>query len=120
MTAPDAPSPGRDHASDSGGAECRGCRRPAQRGWRRGIAIPLGGTPRGVRRALVLLLRGYQRGISPLLPPLCRFYPTCSQYALEALAARGVWAGLRLAAWRILRCNPFSRGGFDPVPPRRS
>lgn len=65
------------------------------------------------------LLRGYKRWISPLLPPLCRFYPTCSQYSQEAFRSRGFWAGVRLTAWRILRCNPFCRGGFDPVPPRR-
>ena len=65
---------------------------------------------------LVLLVRGYQLLISPLLGPRCRFYPTCSQYAKEAIEKYGALKGGRLAVWRILRCNPFTRGGYDPVP----
>jgi len=68
------------------------------------------------RGALVGLLAGYKRWISPLLPPACRFHPTCSEYAGEAVAVHGVWRGLGFALWRLLRCQPFSRGGFDPVP----
>jgi len=68
------------------------------------------------RGAVVLLITAYKRWISPLLPPACRFYPTCSAYAREAVAAHGVWRGCGLALWRLLRCQPFSRGGFDPVP----
>ena len=60
-------------------------------------------------------IRGYQRVISPLLPPSCRFYPSCSQYGYEAIAKYGVLKGGGLAVWRVLRCNPFSKGGFDPV-----
>ncbi len=64
---------------------------------------------------LLLLLRFYKAGISPLLPPSCRFTPTCSQYMFEAIqkygAMRGVWMGIR----RILRCHPFHPGGYDPV-----
>ena len=67
-------------------------------------------------RPLVLLIRGYQVAISPLLPPACRYTPTCSQYALEAVrrygARRGSWMSLR----RLLRCHPFRAGGYDPVP----
>lgn len=70
-------------------------------------------------RALMALVRAYQRGLSPILPPTCRFYPSCSQYAVEALrehgAARGCWLALR----RLLRCGPWHPGGIDPVPPRR-
>jgi putative membrane protein insertion efficiency factor len=55
--------------------------------------------------------------LSPLLGPSCRFVPTCSCYADEALESWGVWRGIGLSAWRILRCHPFSRGGLDPVPP---
>ena len=62
------------------------------------------------------LLVVYQRVISPLLPPCCRFYPTCSDYAREAIARHGVLRGLRLAAWRLVRCQPLCRGGLDPVP----
>lgn len=68
------------------------------------------------RRALMLLVRGYQVGISPYTPPACRFYPVCSQYGLEALHRHGAVKGTLLTGWRILRCNPFSRGGPDPVP----
>ncbi len=64
----------------------------------------------------VFLIRIYQRLISPFLPRLCRFSPSCSQYAVEALKARGLWVGSLLAAYRVLRCNPFCRSGFDPVP----
>jgi len=67
---------------------------------------------------LRLLIRGYQLGISPLLGPRCRFYPTCSEYALEALATHGLFKGCRLALARILRCHPWHPGGADPVPPR--
>jgi putative membrane protein insertion efficiency factor len=63
-------------------------------------------------------IRGYQRLISRHMPPVCRFYPSCSQYAVGAIRVHGVWRGSVLAAWRILRCNPFSPGGDDPVPPR--
>jgi len=68
-------------------------------------------------RVLIALIRVYQRFISPLLGPQCRYAPTCSQYAVEALRTHGAIKGSALAGWRILRCNPFSRGGFDPVPP---
>ena len=61
------------------------------------------------------LIRFYQRFVSPMLPPTCRFYPSCSQYAYEAIAKYGIIKGTRLAAWRLLRCNPFGRGGYDPV-----
>jgi putative membrane protein insertion efficiency factor len=60
-------------------------------------------------------IRFYQRFVSPMLPPTCRFYPSCSQYAYEAIAKYGIIKGTRLAAWRLLRCNPFGRGGYDPV-----
>lgn len=68
---------------------------------------------------LVFLIRGYQRFISPLTPPMCRFHPTCSQYAVEALQVHGLLRGMALASWRIARCNPLNAGGLDPVPPRR-
>lgn len=61
------------------------------------------------------LIGGYQRFISPMLPSACRFYPTCSVYGYEAIAKYGIIKGGRLAIWRIMRCNPFVRGGFDPV-----
>ncbi|MGH9556424.1 MAG: membrane protein insertion efficiency factor YidD [Terriglobales bacterium] len=63
------------------------------------------------------LLRAYQRLVSPLLPPACRYLPTCSEYALEALERHGVVRGGILAVGRILRCHPFVRGGYDPVDP---
>ncbi len=71
------------------------------------------------RWLLALPIRFYQRFISPLKPPTCRFTPTCSNYALQALERHGVFKGSGLTIWRILRCQPFSRGGHDPVPPAR-
>ena len=61
-------------------------------------------------------IRGYKVGISPLLPASCRYYPTCSQYALESLQKFGLLGGSYLAACRICRCHPWNPGGFDPVP----
>jgi putative membrane protein insertion efficiency factor len=67
--------------------------------------------------ALLTLLRGYQRFLSPLFPPSCRYYPTCSAYALQAIAFYGPVRGLGKALWRLLRCHPLSRGGVDlPTP----
>jgi putative membrane protein insertion efficiency factor len=63
-----------------------------------------------------LALRGYKRWISPLLPRACRFVPTCSEYALEAVERHGAMRGTWLAAGRLLRCHPFARAGLDPVP----
>ena len=71
-------------------------------------------------RLLTLPIIAYRRWISPALPARCRFYPSCSAYALEAISTHGVFRGLRLAIWRLLRCQPFNRGGYDPVPPRRA
>ncbi|MDP2859870.1 MAG: membrane protein insertion efficiency factor YidD [Bacillota bacterium] len=68
------------------------------------------------RRIVCLLIRGYQVFLSSLLGNSCRYIPSCSQYALEAVSKYGVLKGSALAAWRILRCNPFSSGGYDPVP----
>lgn len=68
------------------------------------------------RTVLVLLVRGYQVGISPLLPSSCRYFPSCSAYAIQALERHGALKGSWLAARRILRCHPFTPGGYDPVP----
>ena len=69
-----------------------------------------------VKRFLIFLIKGYQKFISPLLGDNCRFYPTCSAYAIEALRVHGALKGSLLATWRILRGNPFGRPGLDPVP----
>lgn len=69
-----------------------------------------------MKRLLILLIRAYQKGISPLKKPCCKYYPTCSSYGLEAIERFGALKGGLLAVWRILRCNPFSKGGYDPVP----
>jgi len=67
-------------------------------------------------QAIVLApVRLYQKLISPLLGPRCRYYPTCSEYAVDAVRSYGAARGIVLAAWRVLRCNPWSHGGFDPV-----
>ncbi|MGL6235865.1 MAG: membrane protein insertion efficiency factor YidD [Segniliparus sp.] len=67
---------------------------------------------------LVRMIGWYRSYISPARPPACRFAPTCSEYAIEALTDRGIVVGLGLTAWRLLRCGPWSAGGWDPVPPR--
>ena len=69
-----------------------------------------------MKRVLIWLVRGYKRFISPLLPPACRFTPTCSEYAMEAIAKYGALKGGWMAIRRILRCHPFHPGGYDPVP----
>lgn len=69
------------------------------------------------RRAVVGVIRGYQRFVSPLRPATCKYYPSCSSYALQAVDRHGIVKGLLLAGWRLLRCNPWSRGGVDDVPP---
>ncbi|MDR2801201.1 MAG: membrane protein insertion efficiency factor YidD [Desulfovibrio sp.] len=65
-------------------------------------------------------IRLYRSFVSPLLPPCCRFYPSCSEYAEEAILRHGPVRGGMLAAWRILRCCPLTKGGYDPVPPNHS
>ena len=65
---------------------------------------------------MIWLVGRYRKFISPLKPPCCRFTPTCSAYAIEAYRKRGFFVGTILTVWRILRCNPFSKGGYDPVP----
>ena len=67
-------------------------------------------------RALLAALRFYKRHISPGLPPACRVRPTCSEYAYEAVERYGAIRGGALAVWRVVRCNPFCKGGYDPVP----
>jgi putative membrane protein insertion efficiency factor len=68
------------------------------------------------RRALATMIRGYQLVVSPMLPPSCRFTPSCSQYALEAVTRHGAVRGAWLTMRRLTRCHPFHPGGFDPVP----
>ena len=69
-----------------------------------------------MKRFMIWLIGLYRKYISPLKPPCCRFTPSCSQYAIEAFEKRGFFVGFGLTVWRILRCNPFSKGGYDPVP----
>ena len=70
-------------------------------------------------RVLLKIIRFYQRCISPAFPARCRFSPTCSRYCIEAIEEGGIVIGLALTVWRVLRCNPFGRGGYDPVPKRK-
>ena len=70
-------------------------------------------------RAILLVLRGYQLFISPMTGPTCKYYPSCSQYAVVAVQRHGAIRGSLLAGWRLLRCNPWSAGGIDDVPPAR-
>lgn len=69
-----------------------------------------------MKYVMIWLIRFYKKFISPLKPPCCRFTPTCSAYAIEAFQKRGFFVGMILTVWRILRCNPFCQGGYDPVP----
>ena len=69
-----------------------------------------------MKHLMIWLVRLYKKFISPLLPPSCRFTPTCSEYAMEAFSKRGFFVGFILTVWRLLRCNPFCKAGYDPVP----
>lgn len=69
-----------------------------------------------MKQPILWLIRLYRTRISPLTPPACRFHPTCSEYAYEAVEKYGILKGGRLALWRILRCNPWGGSGWDPVP----
>lgn len=70
-----------------------------------------------MKRILLAMIRFYRRNVSPMHPGKCRFIPTCSQYAVEAIEKHGAWKGGWLTLWRLLRCNPFNRGNpYDPVP----
>ncbi len=71
---------------------------------------------RTARRAVIVLITLYRRVLSPLLPPACRFLPSCSEYGATAVERHGVMRGMLMTLRRLLRCQPFSRGGFDPVP----
>ncbi|MBO0870761.1 MAG: membrane protein insertion efficiency factor YidD [Micromonosporaceae bacterium] len=71
-------------------------------------------------RVLLAPIVAYRRWVSPALPARCRFYPSCSAYALEAITTHGALRGVRLTIWRLLRCQPFHPGGYDPVPPPKS
>lgn len=68
--------------------------------------------------ALLLPIKAYQLVVSPMMPPTCRFHPSCSRYAVEAISTHGAGKGLLLGSWRLLRCNPWNLGGLDPVPAR--
>lgn len=72
-----------------------------------------------MKNFLLSIIRFYRKHISPHLPAMCRCYPTCSCYAVEAIETHGAFKGFLLALWRVLRCNPLSKGGYDPVPPKR-
>lgn len=71
-----------------------------------------------VRKALIALVRGYQVALSPIMGGACRFEPSCSAYMIEALKVHGAMKGVLLGLWRILRCHPFGKHGYDPVPPK--
>ena len=71
-----------------------------------------------IRRLFILPIKGYKKFISPLLGNNCQFYPTCSEYMMQAIEIHGVIKGILLGTWRILRCNPLCKGGIDPVPPK--
>ncbi|GAK06719.1 membrane protein insertion efficiency factor YidD [Geomicrobium sp. JCM 19038] len=72
-----------------------------------------------LKKIVIAPIRLYQKYISPATPPTCRFQPTCSQYMLDAVLIHGVFKGVSLGVIRILKCHPFHKGGFDPVPPEK-
>ena len=72
-----------------------------------------------MKKILLSAIRFYQKHISPLLPPMCRYYPTCSNYAVEAIRVHGAFKGTLLAVLRLMRCNILFPGGYDPVPPKK-
>lgn len=102
-------------ASTPGGAERWSAFRAGSHGllwlWDRSLGWVL-------KWALIVLIRAYQLSLSKMLMPSCRFYPSCSQYALESVRGHGAIKGAGLAGWRLLRCNPWNAGGVDPVPSR--
>jgi len=81
------------------------------------VKVPGFGPDGLLNRAFIGLIRVYQLLIAPLFPPSCRYYPSCSRYAVDALRKRPLPVALGKIIWRLLRCNPFSRGGYDPVDP---
>lgn len=72
-----------------------------------------------MKRLMLAIIRFYRKAISPLTPASCKYIPTCSQYGLEAIERFGALKGGLLTLWRVLRCNPWSRGGYDPVPEKK-
>jgi hypothetical protein len=72
-----------------------------------------------MRRAMIGAVKFYQRNVSPNIGPHCKYQPTCSEYMIGCLETHGVLKGLPMGLWRIIRCNPFSKGGYDPVPCRK-
>ncbi len=72
-----------------------------------------------MKRPLIWLIRFYQRNISSKTPPRCKYYPTCSNYGIQAIESHGAFIGTLMTIWRILRCNPFSSGRYDPVPEKK-
>ena len=72
-----------------------------------------------MKKIMLAAIRFYRKRISPLLPPMCRYYPTCSCYAIEAIETHGAFKGFFLALFRLLRCNQLFPGGYDPVPPKK-
>jgi putative membrane protein insertion efficiency factor len=79
------------------------------------VKRPLSAVRRVLGAVLLAPIAAYQRFVSPALPRRCKYYPTCSDYAVQAIRELGVLRGSVLAAWRLVRCNPFSHGGYDPV-----
>lgn len=69
-----------------------------------------------IRKVFIIPIRLYQKVISPMFPPTCKYYPSCSNYAITSIERFGIFRGLILATWRVLRCNPWSNGGVDYVP----
>ena len=72
-----------------------------------------------MKKIFIAVIKFYKKCISPLTSSKCKYYPTCSSYGLEAISVHGAFKGGLMTVWRTLRCNPFSKGGYDPVPPKK-
>ena len=82
--------------------------------------MPSGAGSDKMKKLMLAAIRFYRKHISPHFPSCCKYYPTCSSYALEAIEVHGALKGGLLAAYRLLRCNPLSKGGYDPVPEKKA
>jgi putative membrane protein insertion efficiency factor len=111
----DANTASRDSLRETS-SERRGTSRDAGAASRRPVRDAETALSRAAARLLLLGVRFYQIMLAPLMFSACKFYPSCSHYAAEAIERHGAWHGLRLAAGRLLRCRPFTQGGHDPVP----
>lgn len=110
------PSPGKSLHVDAGAAECAEGRVPGPGSVIQPLHCACKAFPMMFQRGILALLIFYKKRVSPFLPKACRFFPTCSEYAIQSIEKHGIVVGLRLMFLRVMKCHPFHSGGFDPVP----